>query len=65
MIAPYNTEDLQLSIGGVKIEPMRSSDIHTDYCRECGQETDYGCHGIRDGLVFSEYLCRKHYLERK
>jgi hypothetical protein len=25
----------------------------------CGQPYDFGCHGVRDGQVYSEYQCRK------
>ena len=25
----------------------------------CGQPSEYGCHGVRDGEVYSEYFCKK------
>jgi len=32
-----------------------------DPCLVCGAESDFGAHGIRDGEVYSEYFCEKHY----
>lgn len=30
-------------------------------CCICGQESTHGCHGIKDGAVYSEYFCETHY----
>ncbi len=30
----------------------------SDKCA-CGAESAYGCHGVRDGQVFSEYFCKE------
>lgn len=30
----------------------------------CGEESDYGCHGFRDGELFDEYLCKKCYYKK-
>ena len=35
-------------------------EVAQDSCL-CGEESDYGCHGIKDSEVFSEYLCKKCY----
>lgn len=32
-----------------------------DPCYICGGESDFGAHGIKDGEVYSEYFCAKHY----
>jgi hypothetical protein len=29
----------------------------------CNSESKYGAHGVRNGSVFSEYWCDKHYFE--
>ena len=36
-----------------------------DKCQVCGETADYGCHGIRDGEVYSEHYCEKHYNAKK
>jgi hypothetical protein len=56
MIAVYNAEDLFLTINGTE---LKDSD---DLC-ECGEESDYGCHGVREGSAYSEYYCRECYLK--
>jgi hypothetical protein len=28
---------------------------------QCGQESDFGCHGVRDMEVYSEFFCKKCY----
>lgn len=33
-----------------------------DYCW-CGREATYGCHGVRQGMVYSEHFCDDHYGE--
>jgi hypothetical protein len=32
---------------------------------ECGSVSDFGCHGIRDGEVYSEFYCRECYNKKK
>ena len=32
-----------------------------DPCYICGADSDYGCHGIKNGEAYSEYFCNKHY----
>jgi len=48
---------------------LRISDpIHSmidDYCQMCkAQESDYGCHGIKDGKNYDEYYCKECYNRR-
>lgn len=31
-----------------------------DLCN-CGKESDYGCHGIRDQQMYDEYYCKECY----
>lgn len=38
--------------------------VYSENCA-CGEESEYGCHGVRDGEVYSEYLCKKCKNERK
>jgi hypothetical protein len=35
----------------------------TDRCL-CGEESDYGCHGIKDGKAYSEFYCKECYNRR-
>lgn len=28
-----------------------------DACQICGSVSDYGCHGIRDNMVYDEFYC--------
>lgn len=37
---------------------------YPDLCK-CGKESDFGCHGIRNDIVYSEYLCRSCYNRSK
>ena len=30
----------------------------SDLC-SCGEESDYGAHGLRDGEIYDEYFCEK------
>jgi hypothetical protein len=32
-----------------------------DPCEQCGAESDYGVHGIKDGEASSRYYCHKCY----
>lgn len=32
----------------------------SDKC-ECGAESDYGCHGVRDAQVYDEFYCKECY----
>lgn len=43
---------------------MTPSEIE-DPCLVCGGPSDYGCHGIHDGAVYSEHYCEEHWLARK
>jgi len=36
---------------------------YKDKCK-CGKESDYGCHGIKDGEVYSEFYCKECYQEK-
>jgi hypothetical protein len=31
----------------------------------CGKDSDWGCHGVHDGEVYSEYYCKECYLKHK
>jgi hypothetical protein len=35
-------------------------DKESDNC-QCGKESDYGCHGVRDGQVYDEFYCKECY----
>ncbi len=35
-----------------------------DKCK-CGKPSEMGCHGIRDGEVYSEYYCHECYNKEK
>jgi hypothetical protein len=35
-----------------------------DQCK-CGAESDFGCHGVRDGEVYSEFYCKACYNKGK
>ena len=35
----------------------------TDRCL-CGEESDYGCHGVKDVQVYSEFYCKECYNRR-
>jgi hypothetical protein len=37
--------------------------VSEDRC-QCGAISEYGCHGRRDGALYSEYLCKKCYHRR-
>jgi hypothetical protein len=32
---------------------------------KCGAESTRGCHGVRDGEVYSEYFCDEHFNKRE
>lgn len=36
----------------------------TDNC-DCGNQSDYGAHGIRDGEIYDEYYCEECWSKRK
>lgn len=57
----YNPDQVKLS---VQEEGILNFTTLEDLC-SCGQEVDYGCHGVRDGEVYSEYLCKKCYNKRE
>lgn len=40
------------------------NEIQDDKCF-CGAESEIGCHGIRDGVVYDEYYCLEHYNKKK
>ena len=55
-----NTTDLmdqKIENGLNPFFPLPISDFSND-C-PCGQPSEYGCHGVRDGEVYSEYFCKK------
>lgn len=61
MIAVHTThEDVQFTVDAPKIDPICSADL----CH-CGEESDYGAHGIRDGAVYSEYFCKSCHNKNK
>jgi hypothetical protein len=33
-------------------------------CSKCGDESDYGAHGIKNGQIYSEYWCATCWSER-
>lgn len=43
------------------------SDVHVQDppCRKCSKPSVIGCHGIRNGSVYSEYYCERHYFATK
>ncbi len=32
---------------------------------DCGKESDFGYHGVRDGEVYSEYYCKECYNKKE
>lgn len=43
----------------VEVVPVTASQQnYTDNC-PCGEESEFGCHGVRNGQVYSEYFCKK------
>lgn len=49
------------------LEMSLPKEIHittTNVC-ECGQDSDFGCHGIRNEEIYSEYYCTDCYNRRK
>ena len=34
-------------------------------CQVCGVESDYGCHGLKNGEVYDEYYCERCYNRKK
>lgn len=36
-----------------------------DPCVVCGAESTHGCHGFKDGEVYSLYFCDRHINKRK
>lgn len=34
-----------------------NSGLIDDACQKCGKESKYGCHGVKEGVVYSEYFC--------
>ncbi len=43
------------------IQSLNESSQIEDPCQECGKESDYGAHGIRNGEVYDEYHCEECY----
>lgn len=52
-------ENAKVFINGVEIAPIDS--IQIGYDCKCGAESDFGCHGVRNGEIFSEYYCKNCY----
>lgn len=39
----------------------KSSSQIEDPCCVCGEESDVGCHGYKDGQIYDIYYCNSHY----
>lgn len=64
-IAVYKPEDTRVHINGIEIEPADSFSIDnrllsSNWCK-CGKESDFGCHGVKNSEVYSEYYCKECY----
>jgi hypothetical protein len=59
LIAIYNPQDVTLTINGEAIQ-----NIDLTLCN-CGEESDFGAHGIRNGKVYSEYYCKDCYNKKE
>lgn len=42
------------------IEASQEKEPETQNCK-CGQPSDFGCHGVRDMEVFSDFFCKECY----
>ena len=64
-IAVYNADDAKVFINGTQIESVGAITIEFDDVCKCGSPSEYGCHGVSEGAVYSEYLCKKCYNREK
>ena len=71
-IAIYKPEDTKVYINGTEIFVTADIVISPSAIRvdlpifpitlcKCGKERDYGCHGVKDREVYSEYYCKECY----
>lgn len=54
----YEPKDVTLVVNGTEVlNPGKRCD--------CGKDSDFGCHGVRNGDLYSEYFCKSCYNRRK
>jgi len=64
MIQTYDPKDTKVFLNGTQLD--LDGEVEISYLCKCGEESEYGCHGIQDGEVYSEYHCKKcHNREKK
>ena len=39
---------------------LEAIELFESVCK-CGKESDYGCHGVKDGKNYDEYYCKECY----
>lgn len=39
--------------------------VNEDVCQVCNQESTKGCHGVKEGSIYSEYYCDECFQNRK
>lgn len=57
----YKSEDVHLTINGTKLELPPETYVTIEHNCQCGKPSEYGCHGVKNGEVYDEFLCKECY----